>query len=190
MRLRKNRTDAGETTNGVEGNGRRAGRGWGPFSGAQLTVIIVAIAVMVMLPVGAFAVSGTNSFITDAVSGKQASVSSAGALSVAPSATTVVIASGTATPIAADTFGFLVFQQNVAAYGNVRLVLRESGAPSSSQIIQVATGPSSLALDSFVLPGSNATTTYNTPGTTLTVAVLNGNTNEADYTWTLLGRTG
>ena len=100
---------------------------WGPFSGAQLTVIIVAIAVMVMLPVGAFAVSGTNSSITDAVSGKQASVNTNGALSVAPSATNALIASGAGTAILAKGAGYLAYQVNTAAYSSVRLT---SGKPA------------------------------------------------------------
>ena len=190
MRLKKNRSGAVETTNGVAAGGRSARRGWGPFSGAQLTVIIVAIAVMVMLPVGAFAVSGTNSFITDAVSGKQASVNTSGALSVAPAATNVVIASGTSTAIPAKGAGYIVYQVNVAAYSSVRLSMRETGAPVNSQLIQVLSGGLSLAIDSFVLPGSNASYVYTTPGNTLTVLDLNGSANEADFTWTLVGRTG
>jgi hypothetical protein len=59
----------------------RKGRGVGVFSSGHLTAIIVAVVVMVGLPVGAFAaVSGANSFITDAVSGAHAKVTSAGNL--------------------------------------------------------------------------------------------------------------
>jgi hypothetical protein len=55
--------------------GWRAGRGWGPFSGAQLTIVICVVAVTILLPVSAFAVvSGSNSFVTDATTGKQAQV--------------------------------------------------------------------------------------------------------------------
>lgn len=56
-------------------------RGWGPFSGAQLTIIIVAVILMILLPVGAFAVaSGSNSFVTDATTGKHATVNANGQL--------------------------------------------------------------------------------------------------------------
>jgi hypothetical protein len=55
-------------------------RGLGPFTGRQLTTIVCVIAAMVMLPVGAFAVSGTNSFITDQATGKHATVTGAGQL--------------------------------------------------------------------------------------------------------------
>ena len=60
----------------------------------------------------------------------------------------------------------------------------------NSQLVQVLAGGQSLAIDSFVLPGSNASYVYPTPGVTLTVVVLNGSANEADFTWTLVGRTG
>src|SRR3954468_11693229 len=50
----------------------------GPFTGRQLTTVIVAIVVMVMLPVGAMAVTGSNVFVTDATSGARAKVDTAG----------------------------------------------------------------------------------------------------------------
>src|SRR6201988_2822509 len=82
MRPRKINTDAAPEAGGEavgEKRRRREGRGWGPFSGGQLTVIIVAICVMVMLPVGAFAVvAGDNVFVTDPTTGKQAKVTPAG----------------------------------------------------------------------------------------------------------------
>jgi hypothetical protein len=59
------------------------GRGLGPFTGRQLATIIVAVIVMLMLPVGAWAVSGSNVFLTDATSGTHAAVNSTGALTVA-----------------------------------------------------------------------------------------------------------
>jgi hypothetical protein len=58
-------------------------RGWGPFTGGQLTAIVIAVVAMVMFPVGAWAVSGSNVFLTDAVSGKRATVNPAGSLNVA-----------------------------------------------------------------------------------------------------------
>lgn len=68
-----------QTTADPDAPYRRGGRGWGPFSGRQLTIIIVAVVVIVGLPVGAFAVvSGSNSFITDTVSGAHATVDGAG----------------------------------------------------------------------------------------------------------------
>jgi hypothetical protein len=73
----------------------REGRGVGVFSSGHLTIIIVAVVVMIGLPVGAFAaVSGSNSFITDAVSGTHAKVTTAGALQT--SATGAVTATAAA----------------------------------------------------------------------------------------------
>jgi hypothetical protein len=65
---------------------RPAPKTWGPFTGRQLTTVICVLAVTIAFPFGAWAtVSGSNSFITDAVSGNHASVSN-GALTenVAP----------------------------------------------------------------------------------------------------------
>ena len=58
------------------------GRGWGPFTGRQLATIIVALIVMLLLPVGAWAASGSNVFVTDSGSGNRATVNGAGALTV------------------------------------------------------------------------------------------------------------
>ena len=64
----------------------RNGRGWGPFSGGQLTTIIVAIAVVAGFPFAAGAVTpGTSVFVTDPTSAVQAKVSTAGALNVSGS---------------------------------------------------------------------------------------------------------
>ena len=60
MRLRKSHSDAGQSSREA-GAGRprgREGRGWGPFTGGQLTVVIVAIAAMVAIPTAALAGSG------------------------------------------------------------------------------------------------------------------------------------
>lgn len=60
---------------------KRAARGLGPFTGRQLTVIIVTAMLVVGLPVGAYAsITGSNVFVTDKVSGAHASVSSTGNL--------------------------------------------------------------------------------------------------------------
>jgi hypothetical protein len=46
----------------------------GPFSGGQLTIIIVTFAVLLLFPIGAWAVSGSSVFVTDANSGAHAAV--------------------------------------------------------------------------------------------------------------------
>jgi len=61
---------------------RRPDRGLGPFSGGQLTAIVIAAIVMLGLPVGAFAaVSASNVFISGA-NGGRANVDASGGLQV------------------------------------------------------------------------------------------------------------
>jgi hypothetical protein len=63
---------------------RHARRGLGPFTGGQLTAIVIVGLLAVALPAGAFAaVSGSNAFITDHVSGAHASVTPQGNLQTA-----------------------------------------------------------------------------------------------------------
>ena len=52
----------------------------GPFTGRQLTTIIVTLIVVVLFPLGAWAVTGSNVFVTDATSGAHAKVDSNGNL--------------------------------------------------------------------------------------------------------------
>jgi hypothetical protein len=56
------------------GEARSRTRGLGPFASGHLTIIVVTLMVVVGFPFAATAVTGSNSFITDAVSGNQASV--------------------------------------------------------------------------------------------------------------------
>jgi hypothetical protein len=65
-------------------------RHFGPFSGAQLTIIIVVITFVVGFPFAAFAVTGSNTFVTDASTGARAKVDGSGQLGVAdrPNTTT------------------------------------------------------------------------------------------------------
>ncbi len=86
MGLRKNQTDVIDGTVGEAGadaRRRREGRGWGPFSGGQLSAIIITLAIVIGFPVAAFAVTGSNVFVTDAASGTHAKVNASGQLSVA-----------------------------------------------------------------------------------------------------------
>jgi len=53
---------------------------WGPFTGRQLTTIICVVVAAALFPVGAWAVSGSNVFVTDSNSGTHAMVDSAGQL--------------------------------------------------------------------------------------------------------------
>lgn len=66
----------------------------GPFTGTHLTVIIVTFAILLMLPIGAWAVTGSGVFITDGPSGTQARVNSAGQLLVGPAGLKTLISHG------------------------------------------------------------------------------------------------
>jgi len=59
---------------------RSDGRGLGPFTSTQLTTIIVTLLILVAFPFAAFAVTGSNVFVTDATSGARAKVDSLGNL--------------------------------------------------------------------------------------------------------------
>jgi hypothetical protein len=83
---RYSRTDAGEIGGDDDADKRRhrGGRGWGPFSGGQLALVVCVVAVVVGFPVAATAViSGSNVFVTNATTGTHAVVNSLGQLSVA-----------------------------------------------------------------------------------------------------------
>jgi hypothetical protein len=66
MRLNRNRSRASESSSNPTVRKRREGGGWGPFSGAQLTIVIVAIAAMFAIPTAALAAGGvfTNNSAT------------------------------------------------------------------------------------------------------------------------------
>ena len=64
----------------ASGDVRATRRGWGPFSGAQLTVIICTLIVMILFPVGAWAVAGSNVFVTDASNGRRVGVDAKGGI--------------------------------------------------------------------------------------------------------------
>ena len=83
MRLRSNPSSGGqEAAEAVAGTRqRREGRGWGPFTGAQLTVVVVAIAAMFAIPTAALAAAGAftnNSATVPAVSGTNSNANGIG----------------------------------------------------------------------------------------------------------------
>jgi len=179
-------SETGEAT--VGGKRRREGRGWGPFSGAQLTIIIVAICVMVMLPVGAFAVvSGSNVFVTDATTGAQAKVNAQGELQTGFRITTVLSNSTMIVP--AFSTVSLFSNLNVQPYHGVRLFLGESGADPSTQQVNVLMSLQPYVLDNFVMNTSNISRFYELPGANMTVSISNNSSNDATYTWRVFGRT-
>ena len=191
MRPRKAHTDAVSETGG-EAVGtksrRRDGRGWGPFSGAQLTVIVVAISVMVMLPVGAFAVAtGSNVFVTDASTGHQQTVNNLGQALVTNKTLTNLIASGTTT-VGAFATSPIFSNVNVRDYGSVRLFLSETGADPSTQIANIYSSVVPYVLDNFVMNTNDVTKLYLAPGANITLSVADNSVDPATYTWRLYGR--
>ena len=166
-------------------------RGLGPFSGGQLTVIIVTIAVMIMLPVGAWAVvTGSNVFVTDAVSGKQATVNNSGQLLTAENAATVVVASGSAN-VNPNGSALLFINGNVSAYDDLRIYVNETGTQPNHVVIHALSkaGSVNATLDQWTMTANSETRRYETPGITLTVAAYNFDTvSPTAVTWTLIGR--
>jgi hypothetical protein len=129
---RANGIDSGEA---VPTRPRDRRRGWGPFSGGQLTAIIMTLTVVIGFPVAAFAASGSNVFITDSTSHVHASVNSAGELNVAE----------------ASPLSFVTGTKNLEAIPTntwAPLV-----APSSSHALVIT----SIAVDTFSVatPGAN-----------------------------------
>src|SRR5260221_13076089 len=164
MRRRKNQSGSSEATAPDAGSDHRpgrAGRGWGPFTGAQLTIIVTAVVVMVMLPVGAFAVvTGSNVFVTDATSGKHATVNSLGQVAVADGATTIASNFGTMTvdPFATATLFTAV---DVRAFRSVRVIMDQTGASPTSQVVTVYSGSVPFVLDNFVMNTQDVSRVYN-----------------------------
>ena len=62
----------------VSADRSRSERGLGPFTGGQLTVIILGITLAIAFPIGAWSVTGSNVFVADATSGKTAKVDANG----------------------------------------------------------------------------------------------------------------
>jgi hypothetical protein len=65
---------SGAPTDRASSRHRRDGRGLGPFTGGQLTVIIVTFAVLLLFPIGAWALTFSNVAITDPGGVNQAKV--------------------------------------------------------------------------------------------------------------------
>jgi len=77
------------------GKRRTTSRGWGPFSGGQLTTIICVVVVTVLFPVASWAASGSAVFLTDPHNNHHAAIDAAGNVQTHPNGTQAV--SGTVT---------------------------------------------------------------------------------------------
>jgi hypothetical protein len=110
----------------------------GPFTGGQLTTIVVAFVVVIGFPFAAFAVTGNNVFVTDATSGKHAKVDSTGNLE-----TKVVKGSVTALPLGTAAFHALTYSCGQCAIA----------VPASGKALLVTSVH--LNLESVTATGSN-----------------------------------
>ena len=71
---------------------RARDRGWGPFTGRQLTTIVCVGIVTMLFPVGAWALTTTNTYITDAHTHNSATVNAAGQLATSAAVSGAVTA--------------------------------------------------------------------------------------------------
>jgi hypothetical protein len=69
---------------------RTVSRGWGPFSGGQLTTIICVIVVTALFPVTSWATTGSAVFLTDPHNNHHASIDAAGEVQTHPNGTQAV----------------------------------------------------------------------------------------------------
>lgn len=82
LRIRR-RSGSSEALGGGTPDHRPHGRGFGPFTGGQLTAIILGVVFAIACPVGAWAVTGSSVFVTDAHMGYSAKVDAKRNLSAA-----------------------------------------------------------------------------------------------------------
>jgi hypothetical protein len=97
VRLRTKQSQMKESSGTAHLRHQAGGRGWGPFSGGQLTTIIVTFAVLFLFPIGAWAVSGSPVFITDFHTGRHADVNDSHQLQTHPNGTQTVTGTVNAT---------------------------------------------------------------------------------------------
>jgi hypothetical protein len=142
MFARRARSDAPDT--GELPKRRRASRGWGPFSGGQLTIIVVTFAVLLLFPLAAFAVTGNNVFVTDATSGVRAKVDANGNLR------SFVNGSVTATPTQPNGSYFAATQ--VALLADSANDIDIAGPPTGKALMLT-----SISVDVSSLPTPNGT---------------------------------
>jgi hypothetical protein len=186
MKLKRSVAATNDTA--VDTRARR--RGLGPFSGGQLTLIIVTFAVLLLFPIGAWAVAGSNVFVTDAVSGKQASVNTSGQLATSENATTVLISSGTTT-VNPNSSALLFINTNVSAYKDIRFYVNAAGPLANHEVIQLLSKAGTILapLDQWTLASNIETRRYDNPGVALSAAEYNfDSVTPATVTWSLVGR--
>lgn len=165
MRRRKGRmgtSGLGDDGSADGARGRREGRGLGPFSGGQITLMVVTLTALLVFPVGAWAVVNSNVAITDPGGVNRAKVDIKGNVNAALHDS----ASGTAAKV--DTKNNL----NVALHdATTGVAAKVNGL---GQQLVSTTGPASLPYGQ-INPSSTSWTLYFTGGpvyvTSITVDV-------------------
>jgi hypothetical protein len=99
---------------------------WGPFSGRQLATIICVLAVTILFPFGAWAVSGSNTYVTDARTGSHATVAN-GALTANVAPTHNFIASSVTNAVDLNWVSLLSPPPSTHADGSPRSICRGTG---------------------------------------------------------------
>jgi hypothetical protein len=142
---------------------KKGTRGWGPFTGRQLTVIIVALIAVFAVPTAAIAVTATN-VVIESATGTKAGVTPAGNLKTAVAAPSsffnpdlVTVTSSTLVPVATPPPGDALVVTNIHidpyAAGEIEITLHSSSCSSTpingygDQIQIPATGDITIPLD-------------------------------------------
>ena len=138
-------------------------RGWGPFTGRQLTVIIVAVIAIFLVPTAAVAVEATN-VVIESTTGTKAGVTPPGNLKTAVAAPSaffnpdlVTVTSSTLVPVATPPSGDALVVTNIHidpyAAGEIEITLHSPSCSSGpingygDQIQIPATGDITIPLD-------------------------------------------
>jgi len=133
---------------------RREGRGWGPFSGGQLTIILVTLIVMMLFPLGAWAaLSFTNVSIIDPGGVHRATVNVSGQLSTSAAVTGSVTATPTP-PNASYTYGSAALGLNWSCVTPAVPAGKALVVTSITVRLNFATGGPVEAVAASVTPGS------------------------------------
>ena len=147
--LRRQRPDATESDEELRGTKRRRreGRGLGPFSGGQLTVVIVAIAAVFAIPTAALAAGGSFSNNSATVPALKASNSNAHGIGVAGHGKRYGVFSNGPLGVAAGkqlTCGACVSSADLVS-GSVGPSQLAAGSVGSSALAAGSVGPTALS---------------------------------------------
>jgi hypothetical protein len=150
---------------------RREGRGLGPFSGGQITTMIVTFALLLLFPIGAWAVSFSNVAITDPGGVNRAKVDSLGSLQTKVSGAVTT----QATPPSREyNVTMPALQSNPLMCSNVTAAVPAGNAlVVTSLTVAVNSGVTTPPFDTWVEAGTASTPCSVTAGKFIAYAVSN-----------------